>query len=275
MILGTPLIISNDTDSFALYFPRFHCSCVNLDADEAEDMDWTCDSCPKVSKIPGKVKKKGKQSLHIIMQSEIQSVRMQEPLRYINHMLLLGRYLIDQRNERTESMACRHIVTDRMSRGSLFSICNTQYCFVIKQNALNAVFVHTRQQCYPPFTILLFISYYLPCVPYASTRWSSVARDLNARSNEYQKRPFTSCVLQPRVSSKPGISHRRYHAAYHGNKHHAVCNGNLVLAMPCLLLIHLCNMANYLFYFSLRFDFIIHSFTFDHSGASLTNLITN
>ncbi|GAB5591434.1 Transcription factor bye1 [Umbelopsis nana] len=36
----------------------FHCSCVNLDADEAEDMDWTCDSCPKVSKIPGKVKKK-------------------------------------------------------------------------------------------------------------------------------------------------------------------------------------------------------------------------
>ncbi|KAJ2963402.1 hypothetical protein NQZ79_g1513 [Umbelopsis isabellina] len=46
----------------------FHCSCVNLDPDEAEDIDWTCDSCPKIA---GKVKAKVCSALNCATRSPV------------------------------------------------------------------------------------------------------------------------------------------------------------------------------------------------------------
>lgn len=131
------------------------------------DVDWTCNSCPKV---PGKIKKKGKHYSKFMLQSEFQIMAMRELSWHSDRTLLLGLYFtLDQRNERTESMTCHRIVTGRMSGGSLFSICNTLYCFVIKQNALNAVFVHTRSNAIIPLCFFFYFSFYtfiLPCVPF-------------------------------------------------------------------------------------------------------------
>jgi hypothetical protein len=159
------------------------------------DVDWTCNSCPKVS---GKIKKKGKHYSKFMLQSEFQIMAMRELSWYSDRTLLLGQYFtLDQRNERTESMTCHRIVTGRMSRGSLFSICNTLYCFVIKQNALNAVFCSHPQQCYHPsmFFLLFFILYfYFAMRTIFSVRWNTrFARDM-----KYQKQPLTLSVLHSR-----------------------------------------------------------------------------